>query len=345
MARIDYSLLVIEKLIIHNIPKHRKGETDGSPNYSEDVSTMTDGLRALFQDKIKQALNLDQAFSICFKEETESIVPQKANLILRSDEDFIINSQAIALNLYTVQQGNNAAGILLVIKGRINNNPVCVILKLEPDNGAQLVRNESTRTYDVEEVSNLMLTNKTKVFKVALLLDGSVFNVDYDGKLMDFQINVKTKKNISTFFLDFLGCKPYSDPKISTKEFYNLTREFIDILPDPLARSKYIQDLNSYLMKNQQTISPRQFADEYMLDTEHKNSYKTFLESKSFEFTTYHKDNSLINNHISKILMEFENGISLLGTKGTFEDKVSFTNDEQTGECTAQIKSKIKKIK
>lgn len=34
MARIDYSLLVIDKLIIHDIPKHKKNETGGSPNYS-----------------------------------------------------------------------------------------------------------------------------------------------------------------------------------------------------------------------------------------------------------------------------------------------------------------------
>ena len=64
---------------------------------------------------------------------------------------------------------------------------------------------------------------------------------------MDYQINPRNKKEINTFFLDFMGCIPYSDPKISTKRFYELTRTFLDTIPDEILRSQYIQDLNSYL--------------------------------------------------------------------------------------------------
>ena len=44
-------------------------------------------------------------------------------------------------------------------------------------------------------------------------------------------------------------------------------------------------------------------------------------------------------------MVEFENGITILGTNGSFEDKVTLTENEITGECTAEITSKIKKIK
>ena len=54
MPRIDYSLLVIDKLIIHDVPKHKKGDLSGGPNHSENESTITDGLRIFFQDKIKK---------------------------------------------------------------------------------------------------------------------------------------------------------------------------------------------------------------------------------------------------------------------------------------------------
>lgn len=345
MPRIDYSLLVIDKLIIHDVPKHKKNETSGSPNYSENESSITDGMRSFFQDKIKAALNSDQSIKVCFKDETASSVPSCINRIVTSDDSFVEISKEIALNLYNIQQGNNAAGILLILRGHISTLTVCVILKLERDNGAQLILNEETKTFNVKEVQDLMLTKKTRIFKVALFTNRTLSNNGYDGQLMDFQINPKNKKEINTFFLDFLGCIPYSDPKIATKRFYQLTRDYIETISDPIKRSQYIQDLNSYLRKNQSTLGPREFADDYMTDTQHKNQYRSFLISNNFEFATYTKDNMLVNSHISRIVVEFENGISILGDDGTLQDKVLLTEDEQTGECKAVIKSKIKKIK
>ena len=346
MARIDYSLLIIDKLIIHDVPKHKKNEIDGAPpNYSENESTITDGLRLFFQDKIKTAINGEHSISVCFKEETESSVPNCVRSIISSDDNFVNLSKEIATNLYNIQQGNNAAGILLIIKGHINTLSICVILKLERDNGAQLVLNEETRTYNVKEVYDLMLTKKTQIFKVALFFDRSHSTANYDGQLRDYQINPKYKKDLNTFFLDFLGCFPFANPRTSTKLFYEYTKEYINTIPDLIKRSKYTQDLNSYLQKNQTTINPHEFADDYMVETEHKNQYRAHMQSKSFEFTTYLKDTSLVETQIRKFMIEFENGITILGTNGTFEDKVTLTENEETGECKAEITSKIKKIK
>jgi hypothetical protein len=161
---------------------------------------------------------------------------------------------------------------------------------------------------------------------------------------MDYQINIKDRNGTNTFFLDFMGCYPYDDPKIATKKFYMYTKEFIDTIADDLIRAKYTQDLNSYLQRNQNTINPREFANDYMKETEHKNQYKDYLESKGMEFNPYTKDNSLINSHIQRILLEFENGISILGVKGSLE-KVNLSRDKTTNVCTATISSKIKKIK
>ena len=345
MPRIDYSLLVIDKLIIHDVPKHKKSEVGGSPIYSENESTITDGLRSFFQDKIKAALHSEQSFKVCFKEETNSSVPECVQEIVSSENNFVGLSKNIATNLYNIQMGNNAAGILLVLKGHISDLPICVILKLEPDNGAQLVLDAVTQTFNAQEVHNLMLTNKTKVFKVALFFDRIQAEKNHDGQLMDYQINPRVKKEISTFFLDFMGCMPFDDPKISTKKFYEYTKAFIETIPDIIQRSEYTQHLNSYLQMNQNTINPREFADNYMTETEHKNQYRSHLQSKGFEFTTYHKDTTLVNSHIRKFVVEFANGISIVGAEGTFQDKVSLTQIEETGECKAEITSKITKIK
>ena len=344
MGNVDYSQLIIEKLIIHDIPKHKKNE-EGAPYYSESESIITDGLRVFFQDKVKSALNGNQALKVCFKTDAESSVPVCTQEILNTDNEFIQLSKNIAIDLFNIQKGTNSAGVLLVIRGKIQDNTVCIILKLEKDKGAQLVLNTATRTFDVEEIQNLMLTNKTKIFKVALFIRRDDFQIDYDGLLMDYQINIKDKKGTNSFFLDFIGCRPYADPKITTKNFYNYTRAFIDSIPDDLARTKYIQDLNSYLQKNQNTINPREFAEEYMSETDHKNQYEQYLRDKGFALEAYTKDNTLINSHIKKIILEFSNGISILGNKGSFEKKVKLKPSKKPNIIIATIKSKIKNIK
>lgn len=297
-----------------------------------------------FQDKVKNALNSDKSFKVCFKEESSSCVPNSTLSIIDDKNQFVKNSKDIAECLFNIQKGNNAAGILLIIKGTICNKIACIIMKVERDSGAQLVLDEKTKTFNAEEVHDLMLTKKTKIFKVALFVKRNEFSIDYDGFLMDYQINIKDRNGTNTFFLDFMGCYPYDDPKIATKKFYMYTKEFIDTIADDLIRAKYTQDLNSYLQRNQNTINPREFANDYMKETEHKNQYKDYLESKGMEFNPYTKDNSLINSHIQRILLEFENGISILGAKGSLE-KVNLSRDNTTNVCTATISSKIKKIK
>jgi hypothetical protein len=94
---------------------------------------------------------------------------------------------------------------------------------------------------------------------------------------------------------------------------------------------------------NVQTLSGRTFAENYLSTSDHKNRYKDFLKSKKFRFDSFIKDTSLISSKIEKISMEFENGITILGKKGTFKDKVKLSNVDN-GEMKAEITSKLKKL-
>lgn len=350
MAAIDSSLIVIDKIIIHDVPKHKKNEEGIFPKYSENESELTDGLRLFFKNKINTALQSDIAFKVSYKTVgTESINISSSPLhivnILSNNEVFISESKEITKNLFNVQVGNNAAGIVLIINGQISDKPICIILKLERDKGAQLKLDEATRTFHAKEVENLMLTEKTKIFKVAFFFKRSDFGVNFDGIIADYQINIKAKKDANTFFMDdFLGCKAFEDSRITTKYFYDYTYAFIEEISDPIIKAKYIQDLNSYLQMNQATISPREFANNYLSTPEHKNDYKRFLDIKSFPFEPFIKENTLIDSHIKKILIDFDNGISILGKNGTLGNEVKLT-DQGGGFHKAEITSKIKEIK
>jgi hypothetical protein len=331
---------------VHTIPKHKKnteGETE--PKYSKLESKLSDGLKLFFKDKITQALDSDKSFKICFNNSSTSPVSYLTkDLLTGKGVSFIEHSKSLAKYLFDVQVGSNAAGILVCVYGTVNSMDTCFFLKLEMDKGVQLTLDQKTDSYDIEEVENLMLTQKTRIYKVAMFILRDDFDAKYDGKTMDYQIDLKNKKDVTTWFIDkFLGCYAYEDPKITTQKFYNLTRSFIDTIKEPIEQAKYIQDLNSYVQKNASTLSPKEFADDYLETTEQKSSYKRFLESKDFNFSSFFKDTSQIENQVKKIMINFANDITIIGTKGILNDKVKLEKLEN-GQTRAEIVSRIRKI-
>lgn len=343
---IDLSSIIIEKLIVHDIPKHKKNEMIIVPSYSEHESETTDGMRIFFKDKITAALLGQKSFKICIDPQKDSPVPLYIKNILEKDNDsFVSDTKKIADRLLASQDGVNAAGILLVISAKISDRNACIILKLERDKGIQLTLNSETNSFDLKDIENLMLTQRTKIFKVALFIKRDDFSIKFDGFLTDYQIDMKAKKEIQTFFMDsFLGCIPFQDPKFSTQKFYNYTTTYIDTLEDEILKAKYIQDLNSYIQKNQGTVSPREFAEDYFENPEDKDNYKKYLREKDFSFdNAYLKDTALIINKIKKITITFENDISIIGNKGIIDEKVRLIQLDN-GQHKAEIISKIKKV-
>lgn len=342
---IKLNTILVKKVIVHSIPKHAKDDFTTEPKYSKVESKLSDGLKIFFRDKITQALESDKAFKICFNDASDSPVSYVCSEVLsRGGGGFVEQSKLLAKRLFEIQVGSNAAGILVFIYGIVSGFSTCFILKLEMDKGMQLTLDPKTDSYDIAEVENLMLTQKTKIYKVAMIINRKDFKGKYDGKLMDYQIDMKSKREVSTWFMDkFLGCLAYEDPKITTQRFYHLTRSFIDTLEEPIQRAKYLQDLNSYVQKNSNTLSAKEFANDYITETSQKSGYETFLKSKNFTFSSFMKDLSQIDNQVKKIMVTFENDVSIVGTKGTLDDKVTFEKLEN-GETRAEITSKIKKV-
>lgn len=345
-TKIDTSSIVLERVIVHDIPKHKKDEKGIEPNYSQQESKLTDGLRVFFKEKVIQSFNSGKSFKICFEKENTSPCSYLISELLESDgSNIVLLSKEIAKHLFNIQVGSNAAGILVAIYGKVNSFNTCIILKLERDNGAQLTLDPVTMSYNIAEVEDLMLTKKTKIFKVAMFIHRENFNTRFDGLIMDHQIDIREKKLVTTWFMDlFLGCKAFADPKITTQHFYNHTRTFIETLEDPLDKAKYIQDLNSYVQKNTSTLSPKEFANDYLKDSAHKNSYRNFMKSKRFSFdTSFLRDTTQIDKQTKRFAVEFENGISIIGKKGTFDKKVKLKKLKD-GQHQAEVTSKIKRI-
>jgi len=132
VKKIDFTTIIIERIIVHDILKHNKGDLSIEPQYSEQESKLTDGLRLFFKDKIVQSLISDKAFKICFDETNTSPISWIVNEFLKSDGSKIVTqSKAMTKYLFEIQEGLNAAGIIVFIYGKINSCNACLILVLE----------------------------------------------------------------------------------------------------------------------------------------------------------------------------------------------------------------------
>ncbi|MFD0797171.1 nucleoid-associated protein [Maribacter chungangensis] len=346
IIKYDLTTLDIQQAIVHDIPKHRKDDFTISPTFSEQTSELTLSLGKFFKESIIKALARDRSFKICYNEKSDSPVNKCIKTIINDNEKFVHESKVIGQHLFNIQKGYNASGILFILQCILSGHKVCIIMKLERDDGARLTMNEATKSFDISEVRDLMLTSKTKVFKIALLVDRDNYGIDFDGDIMDYQINSKERKDLSSFFInDFLGCRPYSDPKVTTQAFYNLTTTFIkSTILDKIKQAKYLQDLNSYLQMNKQTLNPKEFSDDYFTTPFEQDEYKEFMKTKNFEFKSFPKDLSLIKSKIEKFMVSFKNGITILGSKGTFDDNVKL-EELGNGDHQATIVSQIKNVK
>ncbi len=343
---IETYTIEIEKIIVHSIPKHKKGDFTIQPEYSENESELPEKLRQFFKDKVVQSLNSNKELPVCYDTENVSPVSTYINEIINSNGDLLVEkSKSITEYLYKIQDGQNASGLLVVIAGKISSKNCCIIIKLESDEGAQLHLDPKTKSFNIIEVKDLMLTNKTKIYKVGIFFDKTDFGVGYDGSTADLQIDPKTKKVITTWFIEkFLGCIPLEDPRATTKKFYEYTTTFIQSgVDDPVKKVKYTQDLNSYLQKNSKNISAFEFANDY-LDTYDKDSYTKYLKEKKFRLTEFPKDIQYLEKRISKITMLFSNNIAIVGNEGTFKEDVKIEK-LNNGQTKAEIISTLKSVK
>lgn len=348
--QIQLQSISFEEVIVHTLPKHKKSDTDVEPRYSETVSPLSLPLRSVFKDKIVSALMSDKMLKLIFNEDSPSPIAALIGSIIsgqlsKRKSRFVDVSKKIAKHLFDIQKGNNNEGILVIIPIRVNQSPAVILIKLEMDSGAQLVMNDKSKSFDINVIEDLMMTKKTRVYKIALLLKKDVQGVDYDAIVTDNQIDMKAKMEVQSWFItDFLGCKPYKDPKIVTQDFYNFTKAFIDMQDDDVTKAKYHQDLNSYLTKNTSRLNPTEFADDYLLTTNERNEYRAFLKTRGFGFSSFLKDLTQIENKVKKMAIEFTNGIIITSNRGRIQDKVVLENAND-GQTKATITAKVKKIK
>ena len=337
------------RVIAHEVPSRKKGSTGSQVIHSEVESPLNTALRNYFRERILRSLS-SAGYEVTFLPSSPSPVPTLLfDHLQGSTGDFITTSQRIADHLYISQTGVNSSGLLCLAEVAIGAIPGLVLLKLDKEAAVQIeqVTLHGDFTYDLQHVRNLILTQRTKVFKAGIFVlpPNTTDLLEVPGTVSDNQRAYAPSTEVADFFLtQFLGCKLVASPEVTTKKFFNATEEFIsNYVPDSELKARYETALLAELNSEDRTVSPMEFA-ERNLRLEDRQLYRTCLLESEIDFKPFDKDSQLIKTRLRRVSVDFESGVGVLVPPGAFDDQVALSNMDD-GRTRVEILDRLKNVR
>ena len=302
--RSSLTSLVVDSFIVHEVPKKSaQAVLRKNPDFSdEDIilsevpTEFNEDLVKFFHDRISSTIGSTSAFDIEFCQElsdnqTQVAVQQYFDIVKKfgfplSDDEAIRITQNIAKSLHKVQNAKNPGGILSFFPCHNNIQNGLAILKVEREVGVRIRRGTNLQgkvTFNAEHIRDLMLTGKTKLFKVVLFYEqeGRVVGVVSDQQQGAYS------KDVADFFLtDFLGCQLREESKVSTRNFYDLVNNFINSenLTDK-ERLNLRTHLVSEISNNQENLNVVTFAKR-CIPIDHLQSFMDIIHKEQIGLST-----------------------------------------------------------
>lgn len=343
--------LVIDKFVVHDIPdkfstrilKENPEQINPEPELSDIETPFSDTLQSFFYKKIGESIGSSNSFDIEYLKDDE-VVPNEVDKFFSDSNTLIEASQNIARHLYNSQNAKNSGGLLLFIVCHAGTKNALAILKVEREEGVQIKReitNDGHKHFNMAHIENLMLTKKTKLFKIVLFYKENSRTI---GILSDQQMGYNIGKDVAAYFLtDFLACKLSIDPSVQTKKFFDITQEFINgSNMSSEEKNAVVTHLVSNLTNNSGTINPQYFA-ENCIDIQYADDYLNLLVEKEVGSRSFIKNISMISNKLKQSEYVFCSGIKVTAPKEELESHLSLHTLEG-GMTKIEIIDSLKKV-
>jgi hypothetical protein len=341
------SFIAMEKIIIHEVLRQNFAEEKNPPIYSEIECALNPEISTFLKDRITGSIGTSRAYDVDFIEGSDSPIPSLIPTLMgETNGTFVDLSKKIADHLNKIQSGRSPGGLLAILKATMGPQNLVGILKLEREAGAQLrqIVIDGKQTFDIEHLRNLILTENTRLFKIAVFCNEPCAIFPNAGKICDNQLSNGQVRQVADFYLKkFLGCDLSMDPRVETKRFFDSTQKFIqENVSDPLRQTNYNLHLTSYLSNQSKTISATKFAAA-SLESPDRHPYIQYLKANDVRTGNIPKNTSLIENKLKKMVLEFENGIKIVGDQDGFSKKVKLKKSA-AGKTRAEIVARIKNV-
>lgn len=351
--RLSLRNLQVEELIVHDIPKKLSQrvlrETPDTPSelpvLSQAASPVNSAIVSFFHDRITGTIGSTAAIDVIFNPSSGSPIGTLMNEYFSGNENRrILITQEIAQYLFNIQNAQNSSGLLLFVRCSLTEHTVLAILKVEREEGVrvkQQIMSDGLMTFDVEHIRDLMLTKKTKLFKIILFyLEENIIK----GILCDQQRGYSNKDVADFFISDFLGCMLTEEPQILTKKYFEVTQKYInEKINSPEQKGALLNHLVSELTDQNGMINPTDFARR-VLPANQRDEYVRYIQENGATIGSFTKEISMIESKLQRIQYEFISGISVFGSQEAINSKLR-VNDMENGEMRMEIVDRLKQVK
>jgi hypothetical protein len=341
----DLSTLGIEQLIVHDVPQRLAAQNRGAPILSDVPSPLDQDIRAYFAGRLTQTLERN-ASAIEHDPGTSSKVPEELVGLLTKPSEFVQRSQALALHLFNSQTGSNPGGLLIIGLARWRDARSVLVLKLEREEALSLDQKKVSggMTFDMAHLRNLMLGNRTRVFKAGLFGIART-EADLHGFVSDTQGGYGRESDIAHFFLStFLGCRLTEAPAVTTRRFLDVLDEVINTrVGDPALKARYRIAAVAALQDRTTRLSPRAFASTH-LEAADEQAFHEVAKARHLSLGMFQKDLHLVRARVERMGVRFANGIDVTGTAASFDEAVEF-GKTQEGKDDLHIRGEITRFK
>lgn len=319
LSEAEAASFAIRKMIIHLVPKHLAGQTDGDkPDLSEGVADLTPDLRTFFRERLVGTLG-KRAIPVEEDANTSSKVPDQVKSLISQGSRLVAVSQQMANQLYSVQTGVNSEGLIVVATGTVQDGatkrPAALVMKLKKTEGANVEKSKvgNKSLYTPSHLRNLMLTSDTQVFKAA------VIRKDPNGNLLGIVSDEQTDLGAKVFREDFLGMRPGRSAARVTKAYYERVEEWIVTnVDDPDKRTRYVAALKLDTTSHHKVLDPKQFIAGY-IDPPDRDALANFLTENDVPLAGFQKDlSSLRPKQLTKMSRKTSRGLTIVGEPELF---------------------------
>jgi hypothetical protein len=310
----DLARLKINRIIFHDVPNRPK--ILETKVILADLETKIDiGKAKILYDRITQVLGSKHAYTMHFSPTPATKVPDEVRKYTskgHTSEEFVAMSRELANYLFAQHTGATSPGLLCVMDVTVGTKRGLAILKLERQEGAEIKFSgeEGKRIFDFDVLENLILTDKTRLFKSALFVRHGAGDDDFDSHGCDSQ-GPGTSEDVARFWLTYLGCKLAEEPRVSTRKWFEASIAFAnEQISDAVAKNDFYEHVHSELKSNRKNFSPRQFLEE-RVSAGLRTAFKQFLEEHQVSLQSFTKDISEIKTRLRRKAYHTAHGISV----------------------------------
>jgi hypothetical protein len=346
---LDLSNMSIAKVVIHTVLERNEDRSAAIPIYAKSIIKLPKGSEVTFQKRITESLGKSShGIEVAIERDSlESFFNVAAALMHVDDENFLIDSQLLANKLADCQANRDlAASKLIVVSGKCGAGKKRFLVAIKADLQDGFTESDS----GLAHLNQLFLTPSQKLFKMAFLLEGvaapairGIYNKEnYTAHLFDHLMTALETKNAAHYFYSsFFGTTIADSDKKKTRDFFELTKDFINSAPlDREDKLDLLDALRLDLKGNSAIIKVEDFADKYM-DEKLADSYVDFMKEKNFPAGAVSKDTEFIKQRLKRRQkMRFDGGVEISAPPDEF-NKLITVEKESAGKTTIIINGTI----